>query len=81
MTDVSPPPMAPPEQVRVRYDFCVRTVLGPAARARLTPRAECAEVRRSTVFRFQLVRDCDLSELYKLLLENGIDVISIRAAE
>ena len=80
MTNVSPPSTARPERGCVRYDLRVRTVLGPAARARLTPRGECAELRRSTVFRFQLVRDCDLSELYELLLENGIEVISIRAA-
>jgi hypothetical protein len=35
-------------------------------------------VSRGTVFRFQLVRECDLTELHRLLLDNDLDVISIR---
>ena len=73
-------PVATPENARVRYDLRVRTVLGPAARACLAPGGECSAVGRGTVFRFHLVRACDLSELHKLLLENDIDVISIRMA-
>ena len=73
-------PVATPENARVRYDLRVRTVLGPAARACLAPGGECSAVGRGTVFRFHLVRECDLSELHELLLENDIDVISIRMA-
>ena len=69
-----------PERARVRYDIRVRTVLGPAARACLAPGGECSAVGRGTVFRFHLVRESDLSELHRLLVDKNIDVISIRMA-
>ena len=71
---------ATPEKARVRYDLRVRTVLGPAARCSLAPGGECSTVGRGTVFRFHLVRECDLSELHRVLVDNNIDVISIRMA-
>jgi hypothetical protein len=73
-------PVAPPENARVRYDLRVRTVLGPAARACLAPGGECSALGRGTVFRFRLVRECDLTELHSLLIDKDIDVISIRMA-
>lgn len=77
---MSASPLATPEKARVRYDLRVRTVLGPAARACLAPGGECSTVGRGTVFRFHLVRECDLSELHKLLVDKDVDVISIRMA-
>ena len=68
------------EKARVRYDLRVRTVLGPAARASLAPGGECSAVGRGTVFRFHVVRECDLSELHTLLVDKDIEVISIRMA-
>ena len=73
-------PVATPENAQVRYDLRVRTVLGPAARASLAPGAECAALGRGTVFRFRLVREGDLTELHRLLIDKDIDVISIRMA-
>ena len=77
---MSASPVGTPENARVRYDLRVRTVLGPAARACLAPGGECAALRRGTVFRFHLVRECDLSELHTLLVDKDIEVISIRMA-
>jgi len=77
---VSTSPLAAPDNARVRYDLRVRTVLGPAARACLAPGSQCSAVGRGTVFRFHLVRECDLSELHRLLVDKHIDVISIRMA-
>lgn len=73
-------PLTRPEKAPVRYDLRVRTVLGPAACACLAPGGECSTVGRGTVFRFHLVRECDLSELHKLLVDKNVDVISIRMA-
>jgi hypothetical protein len=80
MTEVSAVTMATQEEARVQYDLRVRTVMGPVARASVAPGAECSAAGRGAVFRFHLVRDCDLAELYRVLLENDVDVISIRAA-
>ena len=77
---MSASPLATSDTARVRYDLRVRTVLGPAARACLAPGGECSTVGRATVFRFHLVRECDLSELHKLLVDRDVDVISIRTA-
>jgi hypothetical protein len=77
---MSASPVATPDNARVRYDLRVRTVLGPAARTCLAPGSQCSAVGRGTVFRFHLVRECDLSELHRLLVDKDIDVISIRMA-
>ena len=77
---MSASPLATPEKARVRYDLRVRTVWDrqPAHASRREANVLPSGV--GTVFRFHLVRECDLSELHRLLVDKEVDVISIRMA-
>src|SRR5262249_18408806 len=62
----------------VRYEICLRTVLGPALQTFLDPCGRWAAIHRHTITRFQLPQEWELDDLCDALLAHNVEVVSVR---